>query len=180
MPLNKKSTSYSTTRFVGWLCCLPCTMTTALCCLMCCQAKACVELTCFPCLDETLTDKAGSIASNFTSCLIETHPKLIELKSNPWQWDPEKSIFKFLGTDWSHMLYSAIKEKVLAILDAYNFGNIASTSLTEEEVKYIGKELKNAIFSRLPSAQDFYKAVVENRIATKDLDGYLTGALLSI
>lgn len=182
MPLNKKMMSYSTSRTAGWLCCLPCSMTTALCCLMCCQVDTCLELSCYPCVDETLTEKAGSIASDFTSCLIETHPKLIELKrNNIWSWDPAKTIFVLFGeTKWSSLLYHAIREKVLAILDAYNFGNIASTSLTKEEVKYIGKELKNAIFSKLPSAQDFYQLVVDNRIRTEDLDGYLTGALLSI
>lgn len=37
MPLTENSISSSIIRFVGWLCCQPCTMMNALCCLMCCK-----------------------------------------------------------------------------------------------------------------------------------------------
>jgi len=184
MPLVEREISHSNATFVVWLCCFPCNILGALSCMVCGNCGKALQCACGPCLGGTLDENASFVASaTLSTRLFEaSHEKLLALRTE--QWD-SNYLFGLAGaSDAMRMeLYHNIRRSVLAIMNAYNFGVIRSNDLTEDELRFIGKKLQEAIFSQLPSKEDFERGVKASNIPSNDtagLNGYLAGLITSI
>ncbi len=182
MPLIEKVITHRTAHTISSLLCLPCTCISALCCLLICHCQRAVKLATIPCVDDDLADKSDVIANKITLHFPQSHPKLVALKT--LQWDAA-DLFKqtALLDPTNRTVYRQIRISVIDVLNRFNFGVIVSEDLTDNELKLIGDQLKEAIFSRLPSPEEFHRIVTANKIAQHDkeaLNNCLVDAIKNI
>jgi hypothetical protein len=172
MALIKKTVSDARASFLAWLCCLPCRSVAAFVCLLGRQQGQAEQCACGPYADDTLESMAETITSHAISYTKQApHEKILALRTE--QWDTTK-LFDTVGilNPLHQEIYHQIKSSVLNILDTYNFGFIKSQELTPDELKVIGKKLKESIFLRLPAKEDFENLLKAEPAdaATSDID----------
>lgn len=75
---------------------------------------------------------------------------------------------------------NTLEEKIFNVLDENDLGSLKSDEdFSEDEIEFIGAELQKAIFSRLPSAEEFHRAAKGHK-EPEYLDEMLAGALKKI
>jgi hypothetical protein len=159
MPLVEKAMSNSTADTAATVLCLPATLPLAVLC--CCRVNPIFS-------HRESKENAQKVASEVLSdgFLKEPHPKLNALKTDAWNPCDQFALLASINDGYA---MGAVKNKinltVKHLLNCYDFNTIKSQDLTKEEIKLIGKTLRHAVFSELPS-----KEVFSEQLNTHDLD----------